>query len=385
MVTDKGNQLASRIAYSDLDKIMDYSSNKIVSFEELNRIINSGDVDTSELNLGGFNSITKSEEEWEVAKDWKFVDYHRDDPSGFYGYAIDTGNELIIGFRGTEFKDDFWKDFVGADAGLAFTIETKQQSQVENFLNQINNSDYIENYDNVYVTGHSLGGNLAMHSTFESQKYNNINVVRCVTFDAPGFGDKYFIFHDTSNADIITAYQYSGVGYLMYPIPKANYISIEVNEEKSVLFAEHPISNVKTDKYGFVIGENLDECQDDGVIFRGTNGKDEILGNDKDNAILGYSGDDTLKGLGGNDYIYGYEGYDTIDGGEGVDIIYGDSGNDEINGGENNDKIYGDEGNDTLIGNVGDDVFYGGIGEDTIFGDDKSDGYDESNNTTFDV
>lgn len=72
----------------------------------------------------------------------------------------------------------------------------------------------------------------------------------------------------------------------------------------------------------------------------GSQGKDKLYGNDKNNI---------LDASGGDDYLYGEEGHD---------VLYGGEGADELNGGEGSDVLKGGQGKDTYIfeGNFGRDI-----------------------------
>lgn len=101
-----------------------------------------------------------------------------------------------------------------------------------------------------------------------------------------------------------------------------------------------------------------------GEIIYGTNGDDELVGDERDNEIHCKGGNDEAYGEGGNDLIYGDDGEDEL---------YGGSGNDEIHGGEDNDTLYGDDGYDKLYGEGGDDTLYGGEDDDELYGENGSD------------
>ena len=101
-----------------------------------------------------------------------------------------------------------------------------------------------------------------------------------------------------------------------------------------------------------------------GKIIYGTNGDDELVGDERDNEIHCKGGNDEAYGEGGNDLIYGDDGEDEL---------YGGSGNDEIHGGEDNDTLYGDDGYDKLYGEGGDDTLYGGEDDDELYGENGSD------------
>jgi|GEM_PF-6897395 len=111
----------------------------------------------------------------------------------------------------------------------------------------------------------------------------------------------------------------------------------------------------------------------------GSNGDDNIHGNDNANNITGGNG---------NDVIYGGGGSDTIDGEGGSDILYGgsnnefggasnDPGNDTVNdtGNSDGDVLYG--GNNNANGGSGDDtgndtVYDNGGNNDTLYGGNKN-------------
>ena len=100
--------------------------------------------------------------------------------------------------------------------------------------------------------------------------------------------------------------------------------------------------------------------------------------------IAGTEGDDNLRGQEANEFISGKNGNDTIEGGQGNDILLGDRGSDTIRGGAGNDilaanrvdhfddddtnELKGDNGNDTLRGSGKADIIGGDNGNDLLFG-----------------
>ena len=96
-----------------------------------------------------------------------------------------------------------------------------------------------------------------------------------------------------------------------------------------------------------------------GIVNRGTNENDSILGNTGSDLLMGSDGFDTIKGGMGDDRLFG-EGH--------ADLIFGGLGNDFVDGGAGFDKIYGDEGNDTLFAGDSADRLYGGTGDDLLYG-----------------
>ncbi|WP_240432621.1 calcium-binding protein [Rubrobacter indicoceani] len=93
-----------------------------------------------------------------------------------------------------------------------------------------------------------------------------------------------------------------------------------------------------------------------------------IVGNSKDNRLIGTNQNDTIAGGGGNDFINGKAANDRLYGDSGSDIVSGGVGNDDVFGGKGADKANGNGGNDYI--NVADnrlgDVVDCGPGEDTV-------------------
>ncbi|WP_229424512.1 calcium-binding protein [Moorena producens] len=87
-----------------------------------------------------------------------------------------------------------------------------------------------------------------------------------------------------------------------------------------------------------------------------------------DNTIIGTEGDDELVGDNSNDQIQGLQGNDQISGEAGDDLLKGNQGNDSINGKDGNDILLGGAGNDSLDGGDGEDFLVGGIGLDSLTG-----------------
>jgi len=119
----------------------------------------------------------------------------------------------------------------------------------------------------------------------------------------------------------------------------------------------------------------------DGLVLMGA-GADTFRGSDARDEVMGEAGTDLLNGGGGDDQLFGGANNDTLIGGAGEDTLYGGANNDTLRGGQGDDILYGDEGNDRLFGATGDDLGYGGLGndsleggsgEDTLYGDDGDD------------
>lgn len=99
-----------------------------------------------------------------------------------------------------------------------------------------------------------------------------------------------------------------------------------------------------------------------------------IIGDQKDNTLVGFAERDLIQGLGGADRLFGRGGNDTLEGGDGNDRLRGEGGSDLLRGGAGSDQLFGDSGRDTLVGGSGRDYLTGGVGADTFRFDDKDAG-----------
>lgn len=164
--------------------------------------------------------------------------------SGFAAFAIaDSNNEVTVACRGTELPslggylsgledslreriikayeagdynlldeildsvDDAVRsqvnDFI-TDLQIGFLKETNQQAKMEEFVRGLE----AKGYSGYYFTGHSLGGNLAMHGAIILRDPSKVKGV--TVYNAPGFNQKYYAAHGMKIARIekkIVCYQ----------------------------------------------------------------------------------------------------------------------------------------------------------------------------------
>ena len=294
-------RLATEIAYLDLHLAQDYTNNientgslmvedaiNIILQEHINNL-SQAEIDQYEGVLDDFKKLKElKENEGQNFKPWSIADIQNDNgpgQTGFYGIVIDTGDGHIVSFRGSEDILDLQhvkQDWVNADLALVNSTLTKQQQKVNEFLAEINESDYVTKYDNIAFTGHSLGGNLSVHGTIMSTFYENIfpRVRQSVNFDGPGFSKEYFEHYkeqiDVMNqvlGDNFRHYQWSVVGSILEPVPGINCETLATKKkdgifDKIIDFAimEHSTENLKFDpsgkayrgeksKYEFTVGK----------------------------------------------------------------------------------------------------------------------------------
>lgn len=251
--------------------------------------------------------------------DWKIKKcYDQNDDNGFYGCLIETGdNEAIIGFRGSENitnSKNLLHDWIEADAGLLNSVQTEQQRCAEEMMRDIEKN--YSQYDNISITGHSLGGNLAMHAaiTASDSMYKKLN--RVLSIDGPGFSDEYLKYHKEEiekHSRKIDHYQCSVVGALLNSVPGTNYKSIESRiPEGEGYFSKHSLPNIVTEDGSFVAGmpddlsieaHALTNSLDDNTVGEGIVGALYALTSLVSNPIK-YRAHILLDGIG---YLYKYK------------------------------------------------------------------------------
>lgn len=149
------------------------------------------------------------------------------DNTGFAALAI-TGPDpdtVTIAARGTEgfnLKDHDSRKDIATDIQLAHKIEANQQKKMNEFMLG------MEEYDNIYMTAHSLGGNLIVSGAINflfPEKIKGVN-----TYNAPGQNAAYLITHSDGISkvkDKITNYQNEGDGVSDAMIPVGEVVIIK--------------------------------------------------------------------------------------------------------------------------------------------------------------
>ncbi|MDD3253307.1 MAG: DUF2974 domain-containing protein [Lachnospiraceae bacterium] len=154
-----------------------------------------------------------------VCGSWYVVDVNdRNEEDGFYAVLIETNaDQAIVAFRGSESYDSnqLVKDWINADFGLLMDQDTTQQKQAEAYMADIEKQFSYANYA---VTGHSLGGNLAVHAAIAAPDAMKEKLMETVNFDGPGFSEAYLSRHQEEISQVghqIRLYRWSLVGALL--------------------------------------------------------------------------------------------------------------------------------------------------------------------------
>lgn len=142
--------------------------------------------------------------------------------SGFQAFAVaDPDNNVTVACRGTECVKDALTDLE-----LGLLVEADQHLDMEKFVHELEHYGY----DGFYFTGHSLGGNLAMHGAVvlsDPEKLKGVSV-----FNAPGFNETYWLSHIKQIGAVhnrIVAYQNEGDAVSMLLTTPGVKVCVESN------------------------------------------------------------------------------------------------------------------------------------------------------------
>ena len=195
--------------------------------------------------------------------DYKIIDVcNMEDANknGLYVMMVeDAPGHATILIRGTNGDLTEW---IGDDAALvkAGSQETPQQTAIREYMERIGNDPRFDGYT-FTITGHSLGGQLAMHAAITADDAMKGRIDGVVSMDGPGFPqeylDKYASEIDKLNGKM-EHYQWSLVGNsLKQPGNVDNHILESANTYHEPLgVGRHDVNSIKIDENGnFVEGE----------------------------------------------------------------------------------------------------------------------------------
>lgn len=219
--------------------------------EETARILNPGRKNFTIKELIEYSDLKTSEKETllgisDDAFNWKLISTHdTNSKNGFYGCVLETDdNNAIVAFRGSESLSNYKNlpsDWAEADAALLLDDVTLQESESEKFADKLLSKGILDKYENISVTGHSLGGELASHFTVycaesQTELFNKID--KCVNMDGPGHSTGYIKEHEegikTASSKIIH-YKWSPVGDALLSLPGEDIVYLEVADQSKEL------------------------------------------------------------------------------------------------------------------------------------------------------
>ncbi|MCR4938557.1 MAG: DUF2974 domain-containing protein [Treponemataceae bacterium] len=105
-----------------------------------------------------------------------------DEQMQFAAAVFDYGNIMVIAFRGTDTSVIGWKE----DFNMGYATPIPSQSEAVSYINSV-----YSRKKEIYVCGHSKGGNLAMYGGVFCKHPKYIKAI--YSFDGPGFNDEVLV------------------------------------------------------------------------------------------------------------------------------------------------------------------------------------------------
>ena len=185
--------------------------------------------------------------------------------TGYYSLVLlpPDSETAIVAFRGSEIGDgQFMLDWILADAMLITGDPTIQQQIASITMQSVLADEKLSTY-NFITTGHSLGGNLAMHATIQTI---SDRILSNTAFDAPRFAQEYYNqFNELldTNSHKINHYAWSLVGLLFMSGFDTNIKQVNLNVfssliGKHLLFDNNWEANLPFDEDGNLLSGIID-------------------------------------------------------------------------------------------------------------------------------
>ncbi|OMC75650.1 hypothetical protein BSK62_02460 [Paenibacillus odorifer] len=184
---------------------------------------------------------------WEISN---IVSHNKKEESGFVAFTVDTKNGAkVTAFRGSEPMDNplyhnDWKN----NGTTAYALESLQQAEAKEYMNNFK----IDAGYELFLTGHSLGGNLALYSSFILPENLRNQLTSASTFNAPGFNgtllDKHRATIDELNEnDKIKEFRNKNdIVPALFQNPSAG-IYIDTESERNTVLPHHSLFSLKID------------------------------------------------------------------------------------------------------------------------------------------
>lgn len=228
--------------------------------EVLNDALTDPNIDLNKKLGNNYDDVLAGLMEKVAGQDYYVVKAVNDDKdSGFVALAIEDPNkDVTVVCRGSEDLSQVGKNpnstkDLDTDLQIGVRQETDQQQELEKFIDSLEK----QGYDSFYFTGHSLGGNLAIHGAVYLG--DPVKVKGVTTYNAPGFNDKYWTIHKMRLNAIegkVTNYEneYDIVSSLFTKPGTTHFIDSDA--DSSSVFGHHSICNFKINGGGFKTVKN---------------------------------------------------------------------------------------------------------------------------------
>jgi hypothetical protein len=132
----------------------------------------------------------------EEMRQWKISNVKPNTETGFAAMTVEpvdstsshssSGTTKIVVFRGSEpmEKPKYWNDWSN-NLRTMYMLESPQQAEAKEYMKEL--TEKKSSLESLYITGHSLGGNLALYAGFTLPDSVLPKLVTATTFNAPGF------------------------------------------------------------------------------------------------------------------------------------------------------------------------------------------------------
>ncbi|MBR3162026.1 MAG: DUF2974 domain-containing protein [Bacilli bacterium] len=226
--------------YNEIDSLM-FALLSYVEFDEIIPGVKGEYIylnDAIEIYLDKFKNVNAKDENWLFPKCYELMEslkdsirykdmklyYYRkivDHETQFSAMTIRIKNITYISYRGTDSSIIGWKE----DFELFYKYPVvSQELAMEYFNNTINFFDR-----NIYLGGHSKGGNLAMYAYMYGNNNYKRRVINVYNFDGPGFLD-----------DVVDSDLYKELASkLLVIVPKYSIVGMILNNEDYVVVNCH--------------------------------------------------------------------------------------------------------------------------------------------------
>lgn len=172
--------------------------------------------------------------------DWKITNVEWDnekDGSGFVAYTFEPEEgQAVVSFRGSEaMNDPKYRNDWHNNSTTVYSEQARQQRKAEEYMKKYMSQD---KYKMITLTGHSLGGNLALYATITADSNLKDKISYTSTYNAPGFNQHFIDEHKAEIAVMSQKIQefqnkYDFVSLILFNV--TNPIIIDTTGEKNTL------------------------------------------------------------------------------------------------------------------------------------------------------
>lgn len=186
---DVDSMLFTLLVYADFKKIISEEKGRFILFSDAARLfLRKYDEDSKKAPkfIREVYELIYQLRDAKRYQDIKMYHYVKvvDDEKQFCGFTLRFQGKVYVAFEGTDTSLIGWKE----DFMLSNSFPVPAQRMAMNYLN-----DTIGFFDNeVYVGGHSKGGNLAMTASMLASSRLRLKIRTIYNFDGPGFRVKEF-------------------------------------------------------------------------------------------------------------------------------------------------------------------------------------------------